>query len=122
MGRKIATGGFGTVYLAEMGEGQQRRQVIVKKATEFGEAEVGWLPTCLAGRGCMAGAGPKQGWLAASGWPAAVPRRLLPFPARRACVAAQRTTLLAPGGRPGPPPPRVTPRFRTLHRSLPRCG
>ncbi|EFN52381.1 hypothetical protein CHLNCDRAFT_26777 [Chlorella variabilis] len=42
MGRKIATGGFGTVYLAEMGEGQQRRQVIVKKATEFGEAEV-WM-------------------------------------------------------------------------------
>lgn len=61
MGRKLASGGFGTVYRAdlvdpELPEG--RREVIVKKATEFGEAEVGkqgrfgagmcWmLPQCL---------------------------------------------------------------------------
>ena len=45
MGRKLASGGFGTVYLASLPEeeevaGAGPREVIVKKATEFGEAEV----------------------------------------------------------------------------------
>lgn len=40
MGRKLATGGFGTVYKATLREDDQPRPVIIKKATEFGEAEV----------------------------------------------------------------------------------
>ncbi len=44
MGRKLATGGFGTVYRANLAEdGGSKRSVIVKKATEFGEAEVGGM-------------------------------------------------------------------------------
>ena len=65
MGRKLASGGFGTVYRARLLEGgpagggkaaggagkagkavgaasRKGRDVIVKKATEFGEAEVSW--------------------------------------------------------------------------------
>lgn len=47
VGRKLATGGFGTVYLGTAGTsvpGQIRKgeKIIVKKATEFGEAEV-WM-------------------------------------------------------------------------------
>lgn len=42
MGKKLATGGFGTVYKATLEEDGMAKPVIVKKATEFGEAEVGW--------------------------------------------------------------------------------
>lgn len=44
IGKKVATGGFGTVYRAELKDPQTGaiEQVIVKKATEFGEAEV-WM-------------------------------------------------------------------------------
>jgi serine/threonine protein kinase len=44
IGKKVATGGFGTVYRAELKDPQSGaiEQVIVKKATEFGEAEV-WM-------------------------------------------------------------------------------
>ena len=44
IGRKIATGGFGTVYRAELIDPDTQRTVpvVVKKATEFGEAEV-WM-------------------------------------------------------------------------------
>lgn len=41
MGKKLATGGFGTVYKATLEEDGRAKPVIVKKATEFGEAEVG---------------------------------------------------------------------------------
>lgn len=40
VGRKLATGGFGTVYRGELLDSGE--QVIVKKAKEFGEAEV-WM-------------------------------------------------------------------------------
>jgi len=45
IGRKIATGGFGTVYLADLLDPEIPEApvpVVVKKATEFGEAEV-WM-------------------------------------------------------------------------------
>lgn len=45
MGKKLASGGFGTVYRAKLMDGAQGdggREVIVKKATEFGEAEA-WM-------------------------------------------------------------------------------
>ncbi|PSC67135.1 Serine threonine-kinase chloroplastic [Micractinium conductrix] len=57
MGRKLASGGFGTVYKAELvvDEEGTRREVIVKKATEFGEAEawmnermMRWAPKAVA--------------------------------------------------------------------------
>eukprot|EP00803_Ostreobium_quekettii_P001794 evm.model.scf_816.3 EVM.evm.TU.scf_816.3 scf_816:24362-31618(-) len=43
LGRKLAAGGFGIVYKGELKEGNGRtRDVVVKKAKEFGEAEV-WM-------------------------------------------------------------------------------
>ncbi|KAL4852866.1 Serine/threonine-protein kinase stt7 [Chlorella vulgaris] len=42
MGKKLATGGFGTVYKATLEEDGRAKPVIVKKATEFGEAEA-WM-------------------------------------------------------------------------------
>ena len=44
VGRKLATGGFGTVYTGELLRGNSREttKIILKKATEFGEAEV-WM-------------------------------------------------------------------------------
>lgn len=42
VGRKIAAGGFGTVYKADLVTGSSEKPVFVKKATEFGEAEV-WM-------------------------------------------------------------------------------
>lgn len=44
LGKKVATGGFGTVYQAELIDPKNgsSRPVILKKATEFGEAEV-WM-------------------------------------------------------------------------------
>lgn len=55
--KKIATGGFGTVYRAECDDGKTPggRPVIIKKAKEFGEAEV-WMNERLmrAAPGCFA--------------------------------------------------------------------
>ncbi|KAL3161226.1 hypothetical protein ABBQ38_009592 [Trebouxia sp. C0009 RCD-2024] len=55
--KKIATGGFGTVYRAELDDGKTPggRPVIIKKAKEFGEAEV-WMNERLmrAAPGCFA--------------------------------------------------------------------
>lgn len=55
--KKIATGGFGTVYRAELDDGKTPggRPVIIKKALEFGEAEV-WMNERLmrAAPGCFA--------------------------------------------------------------------
>lgn len=43
VGKRIAAGGFGTVYRGELiGNASTQRPVILKKATEFGEAEV-WM-------------------------------------------------------------------------------
>jgi len=42
VGRKIAAGGFGTVYQADLVTGESEKSVFVKRATEFGEAEV-WM-------------------------------------------------------------------------------
>lgn len=43
LGKKLGTGGFGTVYKAELkDENGRKTEVIVKKAKEFGEAEV-WM-------------------------------------------------------------------------------
>eukprot|EP01023_Acetabularia_acetabulum_P009110 TRINITY_DN14028_c0_g1_i1.p1 TRINITY_DN14028_c0_g1~~TRINITY_DN14028_c0_g1_i1.p1 ORF type:complete len:585 (-),score=71.46 TRINITY_DN14028_c0_g1_i1:332-2086(-) len=51
MGKKLATGGFGTVYKGTLTEDDgEERQVIVKKANEFGEAEV-WMNERLS-RAC----------------------------------------------------------------------
>ena len=41
VGRKLAMGGFGTVYTGELPK-KGNKQIILKKATEFGEAEV-WM-------------------------------------------------------------------------------
>ena len=59
MGRKLASGGFGTVYKAELvvDEEGTRREVIVKKATEFGEAEVRATGTQLGAAGGGGGGG-----------------------------------------------------------------
>jgi len=60
MGRKLASGGFGTVYRATLDDEGQQRPVIVKKATEFGEAEVGALKVCAGGQSggwCNTGGG-----------------------------------------------------------------
>lgn len=44
MGKKLASGGFGTVYRGSLRDPEDGsvRDVIIKKAKEFGEAEVGW--------------------------------------------------------------------------------
>ncbi|KAK9909952.1 hypothetical protein WJX75_009980 [Coccomyxa subellipsoidea] len=58
LGKKLATGGFGTVYRADLVDDEEpgpQRPVVVKKAKEFGEAEV-WMnerlmraaPSCFA--------------------------------------------------------------------------
>jgi len=51
IGKKLATGGFGTVYKATLQDDNgEERDVIVKKANEFGEAEV-WMNERLS-RAC----------------------------------------------------------------------
>uniref|UniRef100_A0A1D2AEM3 Protein kinase domain-containing protein n=2 Tax=Auxenochlorella protothecoides TaxID=3075 RepID=A0A1D2AEM3_AUXPR len=50
VGKKVASGGFGTVYRAEMKDPRrpgETRPVILKKATEFGEAEA-WMNERMA--------------------------------------------------------------------------
>lgn len=55
LGRKLAAGGFGVVYKAELKEDNGKKtDVVVKKASEFGEAEV-WMNERLMrspGRSC----------------------------------------------------------------------
>jgi hypothetical protein len=55
LGKKLASGGFGTVYSGELlaeGATTTPQPVIVKKATEFGEAEVGGC-ACVCSRACV---------------------------------------------------------------------
>lgn len=89
MGKKLASGGFGTVYRGSLRdpEGGATRDVIIKKAKEFGEAEV-----CV----CVC--------VSVGGWEAALPSRGATGLALFRCTAVRHPVscamLLAPRAQP----------------------